>query len=127
MMRKLLAAIAGFFFVGQVSGQQVQNVDVTQFKTYLDTYQNYYLIDVRTPQEFAAGKIPGAVNINVNDPQFQQRLGELDPSRPVLVYCLSGGRSTRAARLMTNYGFTEVFNLQGGISGWKASGEPIEK
>ncbi|MEO0581816.1 MAG: rhodanese-like domain-containing protein [Bacteroidota bacterium] len=127
MMRKLLAALAGFLFAGQVSGQQVQNVEVSQFKIYMETYQNYYLIDVRTPQEYAGGKIPGAINLNVNNPNFQEKLAELDPSRPVLVYCHAGGRSARAGRIMTNYGFTEVFNLQGGITQWRSAGEQIEK
>ena len=126
-MKKLLSAIAGLLFAGQAMAQNVENVEVNQFKQYIDTYQQAYILDVRTPREYAAGKIPGSVNININDPQFQQKIAELDPSRPVLVYCLSGGRSSRAANMLANGGFTAVYNLTGGIRAWSASGQKVEK
>ncbi|MES2811721.1 MAG: thioredoxin [Bacteroidota bacterium] len=81
-----------------------------------------YLIDVRTPQEYAAQHIGNAVNIDINGPDFDTQLENLDKKKPVYVYCLSGGRSAKAAQKMSDLGFTEVYNLSGGITKWNAEG-----
>lgn len=74
------------------------------------------LIDVRTPSEFAAGHIPGALNIPLQ--QLDSRLTELQPTdRPVVLYCRSGNRSGSAARLLKNAGFAAVHDL-GAMSRW---------
>ncbi|MBK8010945.1 MAG: rhodanese-like domain-containing protein [Deltaproteobacteria bacterium] len=74
------------------------------------------LIDVRTTQEFEAGHIPGAVHVPVHE--IEARAHELGPkTRPVVVYCRSGNRSARAARMLRARGFTEVFDL-GAMSRW---------
>lgn len=73
------------------------------------------LVDVRTPGEFAAGHIDGAVNIPVQD--FSSRAREIPKDRPVVLYCASGMRSGAAARLLRGAGRTDVHNL-GGISRW---------
>ena len=75
------------------------------------------LVDVRTPEEFAAGHLPGAVNLPVDE--LPQRLGELgSPEKPLVIYCRSGARSTRAERLLKERGFEQVFNL-GPMSAWE--------
>ena len=71
------------------------------------------LIDVREPDEVAAGTLPGAVNIPLGE--LPDRLGELDKARRVVVLCRSGGRSTQAAEFLTGQGFTDVVNLEGGM------------
>lgn len=74
------------------------------------------LIDVRTPEEFAAGHVQGAVNIPVD--QLDRRLEEVGPSStPVVVYCRSGVRSARAARVLRNAGFEAVHDV-GAMSNW---------
>lgn len=88
---------------------------------------NAQLLDVRTPSETAQGIIPGATKINLHDADFEQRLQELDKSRPVFVYCRSGARSGNAMSLMHKAGFKEVYNLSGGILAWQQSGGEIEK
>ena len=75
------------------------------------------LLDVRTPTEFAAGAIPGAINIPVQE--LEGRLGEVARDRAVVVYCRSGGRSGNAKRLLEQSGFTEVHDL-GPMSAWPA-------
>lgn len=75
------------------------------------------LVDVRTPEEFAAGHLPGAVNIPVAE--LPQRFTELgSPQKSFVVYCRSGVRSTRAERLLKERGFQDVFNL-GPMSAWE--------
>ncbi len=71
------------------------------------------LIDVREPDEFAAGTLPGAVNIPLAS--LPSRMGELDPQRPVVLLCRSGARSTTAAKFLAQGGFDEVVNLAGGM------------
>lgn len=71
------------------------------------------LVDVREPDEVAAGTLPGAINIPLGD--LPGRMGELDPSRSVVTLCRSGGRSTKAAELLTDAGFADVVNLAGGL------------
>jgi phage shock protein E len=74
------------------------------------------LIDVRTPEEFAAGHIPNAINIPVSE--LGGRLAEVGPKdKTVVVYCRSGARSSRARQELLNAGFKEVINL-GAMSNW---------
>ncbi len=74
------------------------------------------LVDVRTPDEFTAGHIPGAVNIPLQE--LEHRMRELEPKeQPVVVYCRSGSRSGSAARLLESAGYRAVFDL-GPISRW---------
>lgn len=84
-----------------------------------------FVLDVRTPAEFAEGHLEGATLLPVQE--LQQRLGELAAHKrePVFVYCHSGNRSTVASKLLVDAGFEQVFNLRKGINDWKAAGLPV--
>lgn len=82
------------------------------------------IIDVRTPEEFAKGHLHSAKNINWNGNDFDRQIEKLDKSKPVFVYCLSGNRSSAAARHMRSKGFEEVYHLKSGIIGWRAAKLP---
>ena len=82
----------------------------------------FQVVDVRYPNEWEAGHIDGAVHIP-GDYVFD-RVGELDPSRPVVTVCRSGSRSAEAAKDLTSEGF-DVQNLEGGLDAWVAEGLPI--
>ncbi len=73
------------------------------------------LIDVRTPEEVAEGKIEGAQEIDFMAPDFKAQLEALDKSKDYVMYCRSGGRSGKAAELMLELGFTRVTNITGGF------------
>lgn len=73
------------------------------------------LLDVRTREEHAGGHIDGSQNIPVQE--LAERLGEIDRSRPVVVYCAAGGRSARAAAMLRAAGFSHVHDL-GAIHAW---------
>lgn len=83
------------------------------------------ILDVRTPAEFAAGHLPGAVNIDVTAPDFASRVAALPPGAPYAVYCRSGSRSAAAVQQMTQAGFTQTFDLGGGITDWKRAGGEV--
>ena len=80
-----------------------------------------YLIDCRTPREYAGGTIEGAINIDYLDDGFAERLRALDPARPAMVFCQKGGRSAEAATALREAGFAEVYDLQGGFGAWRAA------
>lgn len=84
------------------------------------------MIDVRTPEEFAQGHLPMAENIDWNGRGFELQVGQYEKDRPVFVYCHSGSRSAAAAARMRKMGFTEVYELQGGIVKWRSAGLPEE-
>lgn len=95
-----------------------KDLTAEEFKVKIDA-GDIQLIDVRTPGEVADGAIEGSVNIDWREGDFEARVdAELDPSKPVAVYCKSGGRSGQAMELLTERGFVEVYNLVGGYSAW---------
>lgn len=75
------------------------------------------IVDVRNPGEAAAGMIPGAVNIPVG--QLPDRVGELDPGKPTVVYCAGGYRSSVAASVLRQRGFADVSDVLGGYNAWE--------
>lgn len=83
------------------------------------------VLDVRTPAEFAAGHLPGAVNIDVESSDFADRVSGLDEGESTLVYCQTGNRSGVATDTMVDLGFTELSELEGGIEAWAAAGGQV--
>lgn len=85
------------------------------------------VIDVRTPEEFAAGHVPGAVNLPLGSfgPE-DAALASYDKEAPLYVICQSGGRSSRAADQLAAGGFQTV-NVKGGTAAWLAAGRPVER
>lgn len=88
--------------------------------------QNTQLVDVRTVEEFESGKIEGAVNL-VYQKNFSERIAELDKSKPVLVYCQTGGRSAKCAEILKKAGFKKIYDLEGGLTQWARAGNKILK
>ncbi|GAA4401765.1 thioredoxin domain-containing protein [Nibrella viscosa] len=85
------------------------------------------LLDVRTAGEFANGHLRNARNLDVRDPDFEKKLAQLDPKRPLVVYCLAGSRSAKAADMLAKAGFTQVYDMQGGFAKWSGSGLLVEE
>ncbi|MDQ3049722.1 MAG: rhodanese-like domain-containing protein [Bacteroidota bacterium] len=77
------------------------------------------VLDVRTKNEVAKGAIPNSVNYDIFEDNFEAEINKLDKSKPVYVYCASGGRSGEAMEMMKKNGFLEVYNLDGGYGTWK--------
>lgn len=108
----------------KVEGQIAENVNVEEFANHIEGAQ---LLDVRTPEEWNEGIIEGATLANIYDADFEAKLAKLDKSKPVAVYCKSGGRSGQAMAKMSELGFKEVYNLKGGIGAWDAADRPTVK
>lgn len=86
---------------------------------------NTVLLDVRTPEEFAGGHLEGALNIDVQSPDFAARVGELDPDANYLVYCRSGNRSGQAINQMRSLGFGDLANIGSVAEASSATGVPV--
>jgi len=89
----------------------------------LATLSGIAIVDVREPEEYAGGHVPGAVNIPLS--QLGERHGELPRDVPVHVICEAGGRSARAAEALTAAGIDAV-DVAGGTSAWRTAGHPVE-
>lgn len=131
-MKKILSLVAFTFLLVNCQGQTskgVQTVDVKTYAEKLKTIQNPQLLDVRTPEEFASEHIDNATNVNWNGSDFETKAATYDKSKPVFVYCKVGGRSAQAANKLAEMGFKEIYNLEGGIMKWNASGlsKPSDK
>lgn len=90
-----------------------------------DLYQQgVYTLDVRTPEEYQAGHIPGATLIPLNE--LASRTRELRVGEPILIYCRSGNRSLQAMNLLGDAGIKGLASMDGGISAWISAGYPVE-
>ena len=85
---------------------------------------NAVLLDVRSEQEVKEGALPNAQNI-VYDESFADKLGSLPKDVPVFVYCAAGKRSAKAASILKEKGFKEVYQLKGGLNAWKEAKLPL--
>ncbi|WP_435138670.1 rhodanese-like domain-containing protein [Formosa sp. A9] len=85
------------------------------------------VVDVRTPEErLTDGYLKASQNIDYNSPTFAEDIALLDKTKPVVLYCGAGGRSTKCAEKLKAAGFVKIYDLQGGISEWKHKGYPVE-
>jgi len=90
-----------------------------------DLAEGTVIIDVRTPEEFATGHLEGALNINVQSPDFAAQVNQLDPEASYYIYCRSGNRSGQAISQMSNMGFSNMTNGGGVAEASSDSGIPI--
>ena len=88
---------------------------------------DFTILDVRTPEEYAAGHIPGALRLDFNSPDFADKAESLPKVATYLVYCRSGARSAKAAAMLREKGFLEVLEIEGGILEWQKDGLPVVK
>ena len=130
-MKRTVNTLLLFFFIAQLSGscgKASKNDSSLVTPKELSLKQNeVVLIDVRTPGEFEQGHLENSVNINIADKSFKDEVGKLDKSQPVYVYCKVGGRSAKAANMLREMGFEEVYDLKGGIQNWERSGMKVVK
>ncbi len=106
---------------GQTS-KKYESISPEAFAEKINTTQNPQIIDVRSPEEFSGQHIDNAVNINWNSNDFVSKASSYDKKKPVFVYCLSGGRSKQASQKLSEMGFSNIYELQGGIMKWNAAG-----
>lgn len=120
------------FVLASCNGQTQKNsklIDPVAFKKEIAATPNAQILDVRTPEEYASEHLQNAQNVNWLNADFVANTSKYDKSKPVFVYCKSGGRSHKAAEKLAELGFTNIIELEGGILKWNAAGlsNPAEK
>ncbi len=100
------------------------NLPANEFSEKIKSLPSAPIVDVRTPDEFSKGHLPNAINIDWYGNDYDEQIKKLDKSKPVFVYCLSGGRSSSAVYQMLSIGFEEVYELKGGMMKWRAANLP---
>ena len=100
-----------------------KNISAREARTLLDTNNNVYLLDVRTPQEYSQGRLAGSVLIPIGE--FERRIREVPKNKTIVVYCAVGSRSKPVAGFLAQQGYKDVYNMTDGIVGWYRNGFPI--
>jgi rhodanese-related sulfurtransferase len=100
-------------------------IEADKLKNLMAADTELQLIDVRSPEEFAEGHLKDAVNININDANFNDEIQKLLRDEPIFLYCRSGGRSARAGKVVVALGY-RAYDLDKGIQGWEKQGFPIQ-
>ena len=116
-MRKIkeicLLIVLSFSFTACGGDAGVENVGANDFIKKIKE-PGVIVVDVRSEEEFRAGHLQGAINIDVNSPTFEKIIAELDKTSTYAIYCRSGNRSTIASKKMLNAGFTNLINFNKG-------------
>ena len=124
-MRTLLALLISLATLGAGPEENVPKLTVEEFDAKRKQ-ADVVVIDVRTPEEYKAGHVPGAVNIDMSDKEFDKKVEALDKGKTYVVHCQRGGRSARAVEQMKPK-VDKLFDFSGGMQAWKAAGKPVEK
>ena len=100
------------------AGRKIETMNVDQAKEWFigNKGSEFIILDVRQPEEYRSGHLPGAVFIPL--PDLINKVGELDHAKPIIAYCRSGNRSRAAAAFLLIYGFSKVYSMDGGITAW---------
>ncbi len=110
---------------GEDHAGAVKNIDVQVAQSSLKN-NGVIILDVRTPEEYGQGHIPGAKLMDFHGDNFAAELKALDPTGNYVVYCASGGRSNKATQMMQSENFQNVSNVLGGFQAWQSQGLPVE-
>lgn len=125
---KIFSLIATLFMTAcsaKATNPNVEVVSPQEFQTKLAEDSSAYLLDVRKPDEFAAGHLAGAHLLNWLDPvTFKEDAANLDKEKRIYIYCRSGRRSNAAANFLAEQGY-KVVDMDGGILAWEKAGLPV--
>lgn len=128
-LTQIIFFVSVMIFSNQIIGQAsttspIQNVSATEAQKVLKE-KDIVVLDIRTPREYNASHIKGAININFYDPSFADNLKKLDRNKKYFVYCRSGNRTGQSMRLFTSLGFKNIVHMYRGINEWNANGYPL--
>jgi phage shock protein E len=123
-MNRFAAAVAALAALAACAPDRFRRENPEDFAAHAGE-AGAFVLDVRTPEEYAGGRLAGAKLVPVHE--LEARLSELPPDKktPIHVYCARGGRSAKAARLLTEKGYEAVHDLAGGIAAWTGAGKSV--
>jgi rhodanese-related sulfurtransferase len=100
--------------------------DVDEVKRAIDSGEEITIVDVREPAEYDEGHLPGATHVPRGLLEYRASTDLPDKNRRMVTHCALGGRGALAASTLTEMGYTNVANMQGGINGWREQGYEVE-
>ena len=129
MSRFAIAVVLGALVTTATLAQDLDSTKVTSISAVelherRESGDAPVVIDVRTPDEYASGHIPGAVNIPFD--QVAQRIAEIDAPHGVALYCMVGPRARKGESALLAAGYEKIFHLEGGLAAWQAADLPVE-
>jgi rhodanese-related sulfurtransferase len=124
----LAGGAIGYVYFGPSSSQEIaaigfRTITPTAAKTLIETRKDLLIVDVRSPEEFQGGSLPGARLIPFWD--FTKGRYDLPRDRPILLICAVGGRSLACGQVLAAKGYREVYNLKGGLEAWAEQRVPL--
>jgi rhodanese-related sulfurtransferase len=124
-MKKVIALFASVLLLaGCSTSSTATDLSVSEFSSKV-TEASVITLDVRTPGEFSEGHIEGALLIDFQSGNFENEIATLDKTKTYAVYCRSGNRSGQAVKVMSDAGFSNLYNLNGGVIDWANAGLPL--
>ncbi|MEQ8625629.1 MAG: rhodanese-like domain-containing protein [Vicingaceae bacterium] len=96
----------------------MEHIDAKTFKEKINSDSEGVIIDVRTPEEEIEGTIENSININIMDADFPEKIKNIEKGKNYYIFCRSGGRSASACEFMEENGYSNTYNLIGGINAW---------
>lgn len=126
----LVGGAFGYIFIGSSStqaeaGASFRTISPLEAKSLIETRKDLLLIDVRSPEEFQGGSLPGATLIPFWD--FAKGRYALPKDKPILLVCAVGGRSLACGQLLASKGYRDVYNLKGGLDAWVEQRVPLPR
>jgi rhodanese-related sulfurtransferase len=126
----LAAGAGGYIFFGPTQTQasiasNFQTITPLQAKSLIETRADLQIVDVRSPEEFRQGALPGSVLIPFWD--FMKGRYDLPKDKPLLLVCAVGGRSLAVGQLLSTKGYREIYNLKGGLDAWVEQRVPLPR
>lgn len=130
MKTQLLGASLFLLLLGPACGRttaapEAESIEPAQLQARLESGDAPVVIDVRTAEEYAAGHIPGALNIPFE--QVAERISEVDAPHGVALYCMRGPRAHKGEAALLASGYERVLDVEGGFAAWESSGLPVER
>ena len=108
----------------------IQDIQVNAIENFSAQKSTVVILDVRTPEEYAAGHIQNALNIDIRNESFAEEVAKLERDKTYIVHCaanVENGRTEKSLKIMTELGFSKLRNMAGGIVAWQADGLPTIK
>lgn len=124
----------GYIFIGPDSGtagagasgtSTFRTITPVEAKALIESRRDMLLVDVRSPEEFQGGSLPGATLIPFWD--FAKGKYDLPKDKPILLICAVGGRSLACGQILASKGYREVYNLKGGLDAWVEQRVPLPR
>ncbi len=122
-----IALFSGLMLLWSLFGNRIRGIKEVDCPAALQliNHKNALILDVRDEAEYKAGNILHSISIPLS--RLLERINDLDKERPIVVLCRSGNRSASASALLGKRGFTQVYNLTGGIIAWQKANLPLRK